>query len=446
MYDYAHGQCDSIEKITHSICTLEFESHRPLYEWFQEKLKIFKTRQIEFARLNLTYIVMSKRKLLCLVNEKWVSDWDDPRMPTISGMRRRGYSPEAIKDFCNRVGVARRENLIAFELLELCVREDMNKKAIRLNGVLKPLKVTITNFEDEIPTDADKDFHLLTCPNHPEDKSFGQRTLRFEKEIFIDEDDFMEVPTEDFYRLSPNSTVRLRYAFCITCNEVVKDEQGKIIELKCTYDKNSKGGIVTDKTKKVKSTIHWVAANNSVKAEFRMYEKLFTKANPETDEELPLVKTNDPDNQLSTDGYVMELNKQEGVKEEERDNLDEAEAEEKEKEQVDSNTGWRKYINKNSLVVHIGLIEKFANTFKVGDPIQFERVGFFTKDKDSTEELPVFNLTVALVDNFALKKKQDELLKKQREKMERERIAIERKLKKEQKKLKEQQKALNKVN
>lgn len=438
MYDYAHGQSDSIEKITHSICTLEFESHRPLYDWFQEKLKIFKTRQIEFARLNLTYIVMSKRKLLCLVNEKWVNDWDDPRMPTISGMRRRGYSPDAIKDFCNRVGVARRENLIAFELLELCVREDMNKRAIRLNGVLKPLKVTITNFEEQTSSDAGEDFHLLTCPNHPEDKSFGQRTLKFEKEIYIDEEDFMEVPTEDFYRLSPNSTVRLRYAFCITCNEVIKDEHGKVIELKCTYDKNSKGGVATDKTKKVKSTIHWVAASNSMKAEFRMYGKLFTKANPETDEELPVSKPNDPANELATDGYVMELKQQDGMKEEERDSLNEIE----EKEQVDSNTGWRKYINKNSLVVHIGLIEKFANTFKVGDPIQFERVGFFTKDKDSTENLPVFNLTVALVDNFALKKKQDELLKKQREKLERERIANERKMKKEQKKLKEQQKAL----
>ncbi|CRG95041.1 glutamine--tRNA ligase, putative [Plasmodium gallinaceum] len=434
MYDFAHGQSDSIEKITHSICTLEFETHRPLYEWFQEKLNIFRTRQIEFARLNLTYMVMSKRKLLTLVNEKWVKDWDDPRMPTISGMRRRGYSPEAIKDFCSKVGVAKRENMISFDLLELCAREDMNKKAIRLFGVLKPLKVVITNFDENLYKNSD--FYVLTALNHPRNDNMGSRTITFEKEIFIDEEDFQEFPSEDFYRLAPKRTVRLRYAFCITCNEVIKDEKNNIIELRCTYDHNSKSG-TSENSKKVKSTIHWVSKKNSILSEFRIYDKLFTKANPESNDD-------DYDIEKYMNNFIFELNDNNNTN---NNSLDyssdfQKDNDNNKEENINdiNNVGWRKYINKNSLVIHKGLVEKYSMNCKVGDPIQFERIGYFTKDNDSTDDLPVFNLTVALVDNFSLKKKKDELIKKEMDKIKREKIANERRLKKEEKKIREQKK------
>ncbi|CDO66109.1 glutamine--tRNA ligase, putative [Plasmodium reichenowi] len=448
MYDYAHGQSDSIEKITHSICTLEFETHRPLYEWFQEKLHIFKTRQIEFARLNVTYMVMSKRKLLTLVNEKYVKDWDDPRMPTISGMRRRGYSPDAIKDFCNKVGIAKRENMIPLDLLEFCVREDMDKKATRLFAVLKPLKVIITNYND---TPDYAHIHNLVASNHPKMEQMGSRNMKFEKEIFIDHDDFQEIPQDNFFRLAPNRTVRLRYAFCITCNEVIKDDQGKVIELRCTYDPSSKSGVCTNQkkdnvngqsadrdnttqgdNKKVKATIHWLCAKNSIQAEFRMYDKLFTKPNPESNEDTELVQ------KITSTAHLENNTNNQGNGKDQyaSDTL----LQDQHLEDESKNAGWRKYINTNSLIIHKGLVENYSTRFKIGDPIQFERVGFFTKDKDTTNELPVFNLTVPLVDNTMLKKKKEDLLQKELDKLKREKIAAERKLKKDQKKIREQKK------
>ncbi|CAD2101867.1 glutamine--tRNA ligase, putative [Plasmodium vinckei lentum] len=458
MYDFAHGQSDSIEKITHSICTLEFETHRPLYEWFQDKLGIFKTRQIEFARLNVSYMVMSKRKLLTLVNEKWVNDWDDPRMPTISGMRRRGYSPDAIKDFCNKVGVAKRENMISYELLELCAREDMNKKAIRLFCILKPLKVVITNFDDNLYNNTD--YYELTALNHPKNEQMGTRKIKFEKEIYIDQDDFQENPAPNFYRLAPNRTVRLRYAFCIECNEVIKDEStGQIIELRCTYDPDSKSGhqpnpatsttTNAENVKKVKSTIHWVSAKNSHPAEFRMYDKLFLKANPESNDDTQIFEKNMKnftvelgENPNGNDGVAMSNDLGKPYEDEYYlDTENKNDDQENLKTEEDNKAGWRKYINKNSLVVHQGLVENYSKDCNVGDPIQFERVGFFVKDKDSTDNAPIFNLTVELVENASIKKnKKEDLIQKELDKQKREQIANMRKMKKEQKRLKEQAK------
>ncbi|GAW82249.1 glutamine--tRNA ligase [Plasmodium gonderi] len=461
MYDFAHGQSDSIEKITHSICTLEFETHRPLYEWFQQKLQIYRTRQIEFARLNVTYMVMSKRKLLTLVNEKYVNGWNDPRMPTISGMRRRGYSPDAIKDFCNKVGVAKRENMISHDLLELCAREDMNKKAIRLFGILKPLKVVITNFQEKLD-DTNFDLHDLIALNHPKNESMGQRKIKFEKEIFIDEEDFQENPSDLFYRLAPNRTVRLRYAFCITCNEVVKDETNNhILELRCTYEPESKSGVnnnnynTLDYSKKVKcSTIHWVAKSNAIPAEFRMYDKLFTKPNPESNDDNDGIveKNTNDDNTIVFDSKNSTMMEDVVENSNVYDNYitytttcakeDEENSKEDKliKEEQNNNAGWRKYINKKSLEIYKGVVENYAINCKVGDPIQFERVGFFTKDMDSTQESPVFNLTVALVDNTTLKKKKEDLLKKEMDKLKREKIASERRMKREERKLREKKK------
>ncbi|EUD67629.1 glutaminyl-tRNA synthetase [Plasmodium inui San Antonio 1] len=447
MYDFAHGQSDSIERITHSICTVEFETHRPLYDWFQEKLGIYRTRQIEFARLNVTYMVMSKRKLLTLVNEKYVDGWDDPRMPTISGMRRRGYSPEAIKDFCAKVGVAKRENIISYELLELCAREDMNKKSKRLFAILKPLKVVITNF---VPND--EKLHELTALNHPKNESMGQRTLKFEQEIYIDEEDFHENPPDHFYRLAPNRTVRLRYAFYITCQEVVRDEAtNRIVELRCTYDPESKsrgnvsqGGVTAmqsgatasqscaESLKKIKSTIHWVAKSNAQNAQFRIYDKLFTKPNPESNED-------DEDVEKLMENYTVQLDRQNSCPEEEEAEEEKTPPEQQSELEGKDNLGWRKYINKNSLQIHQGIVEKYASSCSVGEAIQFERIGFFTKDKDSTEDCPVFNLTVALVENSALKKKED-LVKKELDRLKREKAASERRLKREERKLREQRK------
>jgi glutaminyl-tRNA synthetase len=272
MYDFTHGQSDSIERITHSICTLEFENHRPLYDWYVRELGIFAPRQIEFARLNLTYTVMSKRILLQLVREGLVSGWNDPRMPTISGMRRRGYPPEAIRTFCDRIGVAKTESTIDVQLLEFCVREYLNKVAPRVMAVLKPLKVVITNYPEGRTEQLD-------AINNPEDDSAGTRKVPFSRELYIERDDFMEDPPKKFYRLAPGREVRLRYAFFVKCEEVVKDDEGNVVELRCTYDPATRGGNAPD-GRKVKSTLHWVSAKHAVDAEVRLYDYLFIQPDP----------------------------------------------------------------------------------------------------------------------------------------------------------------------
>lgn len=343
MYDWAHGQSDSIEGITHSICTLEFENHRPLYDWFIENLEIHHPRQIEFARLNLSYTIMSKRKLLQLVQEGIVDGWDDPRMPTISAFRRRGYTPESIRIFAEKVGVAKRDNVVDLALLEFTIREDLNKRAQRVMGVIRPLKVTITNYPDD-------QVEELEAVNNPEDESMGKRTVPFCKEIFIEQDDFMEDPPKKFFRLSPGNEVRLRYAYIIKCEEVVKDGNGNIVELKCTYDQDTKSGTGTSK-KKVKGTIHWVSAKHAVKAEVRLYDRLFNVEDPGGDKEVD----------------------------------------------------FKEHINPNSLeIVENALIEPFIKDAKPLDKFQFERLGYFCVDtKYTTDEKLVFNRTVTLRDTWA---------------------------------------------
>lgn len=343
MYDWAHGQSDSIEEITHSICTLEFENHRPLYNWFVENLEIFPPRQIEFARLNLTYTVMSKRKLLQLVQEGIVDGWDDPRMPTLSAYRRRGYTPESIRTFAEKVGVAKRDNVVDLALLEFTLREDLNKRAQRVMGVIKPLKITITNYPDD-------QVEELEAVNNPEDESMGKRKVPFCKEIYIEQDDFMEDPPKKFFRLSPGNEVRLRYAYIIKCEEVIKDNDGNIIELKCTYDPDTKSGVGTS-TKKVKGTIHWVSAKHAVKAEVRLYDRLFNVEDPSGNKEVD----------------------------------------------------FKEYINPDSLeIVEDSLIEPFVKDAKLLDRFQFERLGYFCVDtKYTTEERLVFNRTVTLRDTWA---------------------------------------------
>lgn len=272
-YDFAHGQSDSIEGITHSLCTLEFEDHRPLYNWFCENLGIHHPRQIEFARLNLNYVVMSKRKMLRLVEEGHVSGWSDPRMPTIQGLRRRGYTPDSIRNFSEKVGVAKRDNMIDVALLEHCLRDDLNKKASRRMGVLRPLKVVIENYpEDQVEE--------LDAINNPEDQEAGSRKVPFSRELYIECEDFMEDPPKKFFRLGPGREVRLRYAYYITCNDVVKDENGEVVELRCSYDPETKGGDSPD-GRKVKGTLHWVSAAKALNAEVRLYDRLFSKENPE---------------------------------------------------------------------------------------------------------------------------------------------------------------------
>ncbi|MDZ7616880.1 MAG: glutamine--tRNA ligase/YqeY domain fusion protein, partial [Patescibacteria group bacterium] len=274
MYDWTHGQSDSIERITHSICTLEFENHRPLYDWFIQQLGIFAPRQIEFARLNLTYTIMSKRKLLRLVQDGHVSGWNDPRMPTIGGLRRRGYTPAAIRAFCSRIGIAKTESTIDVQLLEYCVREDLNRVAPRVMAVLRPLKVVITNYPDG-------QVDQLDAINNPEDPAAGTRKVPFSKVLYIERDDFMEDPPKKFFRMAPGREVRLRYAYFITCEEVVKDPAtGEITELRCTYDPATRGGDAPD-GRKVKATLHWVSAEHAVEAEVRLYDHLFTQANPD---------------------------------------------------------------------------------------------------------------------------------------------------------------------
>ena len=342
MYDYAHGQSDSIENITHSICTLEFDVHRPLYDWFIEKLEIFPSKQYEFARLNLSYTVMSKRKLLQLVQEKVVMGWDDPRMPTICGLRRRGYTPEAIRYFADKVGVAKRDNVIDLSLLEFCLREDLNKRVERRMAVLNPLKVVITNY----PENQSEELEAI---NNPEDESAGKRMIPFSREIYIEQEDFMENPPKKFFRLAPGKEVRLRYAYFIKCNDVIKDENGNIVELHCTYDSASRGGNSPD-GRKVQGTIHWVSIPHAVKAEVRLFDRLFS--NP------------DPNN-------------------------------------VPEGVDWKSSLNPDSLKVIEGLIEPSLQNASVLDKFQFERIGYFCVDSDTTSKKLVFNRTATLKDTWA---------------------------------------------
>ena len=344
MYDFAHGQSDSIENVTHSVCTLEFEDHRPLYDWLQDELDIYHSQQIEFARLNITHTVLSKRRLIQLVDEEYVNGWDDPRLPTISGLRRRGYTPEALRDFCDRIGVAKRDNTVDIALLEYTLRDHLNKRALRVMGVLDPLKVVITNYPEGKSED-------VVSVNNPEDMSMGERKIKFSRTVYIEKDDFREVPLPKFYRLSPGREVRLKDAFYITCNEVIKDEAtGEIIELRCTYDPETYGGTSAD-GRKVRGTSHWVSAAHAVDAEVRIYDHLFS--------------TEDPDD--VPDGGVF------------TDNL-----------------------NPESLVVMKGCkLEQGLRKAKPGERFQFLRMGYFVVDSDSTPEAPVFNRTVALRDTWA---------------------------------------------
>ena len=342
MYDFAHGQSDSIEKITHSICTLEFDVHRPLYDWFIQELGIYPSHQYEFARLNLTYTMMSKRKLLQLVQNKIVMGWDDPRMPTICALRRKGYTPESVRAFAERVGVAKRDNVIDLSLLEFCVREDLNKVAERRMAVVNPLKVVITNYPEGKTEE-------VKCINNPENEEAGTRQVPFSREIYIERDDFMEEPPKKYYRLSPGKEVRLRYSYLIKCEEVIKNNEGEVVELRCTYDPMSGEGSSSD-GRKVKGVIHWVSVPHAVKAELRLFDTLFTKENPDDVEE----------------GKTF---------------LD--------------------YLNPDSLVVRTGYLEPSLSGAKPGDKFQFERVGYFCMDKDSTPSSPVFNRTVGLKDSWA---------------------------------------------
>jgi len=344
MYDFAHGQCDYWEGITHSVCTLEFEVHRPLYDWFIDQLKDtdYRPRQIEFARLNLTYTVMSKRKLLQLVKENYVNGWDDPRMPTISGLRRRGYTPASIRNFSDRIGVTKVDGIIDVALLEHSIREDLNKNAQRVMGVLNPLKVVITNYPEG-------QVEELEAVNNPENPDAGTRTVPFTREIYIEQDDFMENPPRKFFRLSPGAEVRLRYAYFITCTDVIKDENGKVVELHCTYDPQSRGGNSPD-GRKVKATLHWVSVTENVKAEVRLYDRLFTDEEP--------------------DGH-------------------------KDKEFLE-------FLNPDSLEVLTNCyVEPFVKQAKALDSFQFERLGYFNVDPDSTADNIVFNRTAQLRDTWS---------------------------------------------
>jgi glutaminyl-tRNA synthetase len=343
MYDWAHGQSDSIEKVTHSICTLEFDNNRPLYNWFIEQLGIFPSQQYEFDRLSLTYTVMSKRKFLRLVQEEWVKGWDDPRMPTISGMRRRGYTPEAIRNFCASLGVSKTNGVTQLQQLEYYVREDLNKHALRVMAVLKPLRVVIDNYPDDLVEEMD-------AVNNPEDASAGSRKVPFSKVLYIEQEDFREDPPKQFYRLAPRREVRLRYGYLITCQSVVKDAEGNVVELHCTYDPATRGGNTPD-GRKVKSTIHWVSAAHAVDAEVRLYDNLFAKEDPDEVEE----------------GQDFTAN-----------------------------------LNPNSLEVLTGCkVEPGLRDAEPGARYQFERMGYFCVDPDSAPGKPVFNRTIGLRDTWA---------------------------------------------
>ena len=342
MYDFAHGESDSIEQITHSICTLEFEDHRPLYNWFVEQLGIFHPRQIEFDRLNLTYTLMSKRKLLMLVEKGIVRSWDDPRMPTLAGIRRRGYTPEAIRNFVTAIGVSKTNGIIELAMLEHFIREDLNKRALRVMGVLNPLRVVIDNYPEG-------QVEEMEAINNPEDESAGKRKVPFSRVLYIEQDDFREDPPKQFYRLSPGREVRLRYGYFITCTGVVKNDAGEVVEVHCTYDPATRGGNAPD-GRKVKSTIHWVSAAHALDAEVRLYENLFTKEDPN---DVP-------------EGQDFTAN-----------------------------------LNPNSLQVltHCKLEPSLANA-RPGSRYQFERLGYFCVDPDSKPGQPVFNRTVALKDTW----------------------------------------------
>jgi glutaminyl-tRNA synthetase len=342
MYDFAHGYSDALEGVTHSICTLEFENHRPLYDWFLEQVP-FEPRpwQTEFARLNLTYTVLSKRKLQQLVAGHHVRGWDDPRMPTLAGQRRRGYTPEAIRAFCERIGVSKRNSFVDVALLEHAVREDLNTRCRRAMGVVRPLRVVLENF----PEGKEDSFE---APWHPEDPARGTRTLPFSRVLAIDAEDFAEVPPKGWFRLSPGTEVRLRYACIIKCERVVKDEHGKVVELRCTWDPNSRGGNASD-GRKVKGTLHWVSETHAVPAEVRLYDRLFTKEHPGEE----------------GDDFLADLNP------------------------------------KACEVVEGALLEPALAEAPVGDRMQLERVGYFCVDKDSKAGAPVLNRTIGLRDSWA---------------------------------------------
>jgi glutaminyl-tRNA synthetase len=344
MYDFAHGQSDSIENITHSICTLEYVSHRELYDWFITQLGIFPSKQYEFARLNLTYTVMSKRKLLQLINENYVSGWDDPRMPTISGLRRRGYTPESVREFCERIGIAKRENLIELSLLEFCIREDLNKKATRVMAVLDPIKLVITNYPEGYG-------ELLIGENNPEaeDKG-GTREIPFSKELWIEREDFMEEPAKKWFRLAPGAMVRLKFAYIVQCDDFVKDENGNVIEIHCTYFPESKSGNDTSGIN-VKGTIHWVSAAHAKTAEVRLYDRLFSVESPDSEE-----------------------------------------------------GDFKDYLNPDSMeALNNVYIEPYLANAKQEDRYQFIRKGYFCLDKDSTSDKMVFNRVVSLKDGWKAK-------------------------------------------
>lgn len=340
MYDYTHGQCDSIENITHSICTLEFDVHRPLYDWFIKTLDIYPSHQYEFARLNLTYTLMSKRKLLELVQKSLVSGWDDPRMPTLCGVRRRGYTPEALKMFCEKIGVSKRDQLMDIQLLEWCVRQDLNARANRYMVVEDPIKVTLTNWESG-------KVEWFDCPLNPADPEGAKRKVPFSGELYISRADFMEDAPKKFFRLKPDGEVRLKYTYIIKCNEVVKDADGNVVELKCTFDPSTRPG--SGEWRSVKGTIHWVSIADAKKIELRLYDKLFTLADMS---------------------------------------------------QVPEDKDYKDFLNPQSLVKGVGYAEPALLEDNSGIAVQFERDGYFFKDKDSTPEHPVFNRTATLKDSY----------------------------------------------
>ncbi|MCX6244549.1 MAG: glutamine--tRNA ligase/YqeY domain fusion protein [Bacteroidetes bacterium] len=343
MYDFAHGQSDSIERITHSICTLEFEVHRPLYDWFIREIGIYAPRQIEFARLNLSYTVMSKRKLLELVQQNLVTGWDDPRMPTVCGLRRRGYTPESIRNFADTIGVAKRDNVIDVGLLEFCIREDLNKRADRIMAVINPVKMIIDNYPEGLVEE-------MEAVNNPEDESKGKRMVPFSREIYIEREDFMEDPPKKFFRLFPGGEVRLRSAYIVKCESLVKDPQtGEITEIHCTYDQETRSGM-PQSNRKVKGTLHWVSVNHAVEAEVRLYDRLFSKENPDDAEE---------------------------------------------------GKDYKDYLNPESLKTVKGFIEPSVKKAVAGDKFQFERLGYFVVDKDSANDRLVFSRTVTLKDSWA---------------------------------------------
>jgi glutaminyl-tRNA synthetase len=342
MYDFTHCLSDSIEGITHSLCTLEFKNNRDLYNWILEELEVYHPEQTEFARLNLTHTVVSKRKLIQLVQEGHVRGWDDPRMPTLRGVRRRGFTPEAIREFADRIGVAKSDNMVDYAMLEFCLREDLNDRAPRVMGVVNPLKVVIENY----PEDQVEEFEF---PYHPEKPEMGSRMLPFSREIWVERDDFREEAPRKWFRLAPGKEVRLRYAYYVTCTDVVRDADGEVVELRCTYDPESRGGWSKD-GRKVKGTMHWLSAAHAVPAEVRLYDRLFTRENP-------------------------------------LDNKD--------------GSDFKDHINPDSLQVVHGYVEPGLKDDEPYTHYQFERLGYFCKDPDSTPERPVFNRTVTLRDTWA---------------------------------------------